>query len=289
MLELVISFFQKLSNREAAVAIWILVALIWVLSQHKIRKYFFLVIKAFFAWKLAISYLLMFSYIALMLLLLHSLGIWRLTHFTNTVLWFVCVAFVMLFEYSKTNDESFFKNAIKDNLKILIILEFLINLYIFSLWIELLLVPFFFILGGMIAIAETDKKYEIVQKFLNYVMAIVGVVFTSYALYMVAFDFKKFVTLENFENFFLPILLTIMFLPFIYFVALYASYETLFLRFSFFVKDSSLLSYVKKKTLFAFGLNLWNLNKWAKHINTLRFMDEKGVDEAIRAFKSATP
>jgi len=80
-----------------------------------------------------------------------------------------------------------------------------------------------------------------------------------------------------------------MFLPFIYFVALYASYEILFVRLGFFVKDKSLLIHVKKKTLLAFGPNLWALKKWAKHINKLEFMDEKGVDEAIQIFKSATP
>jgi len=68
-------------------------------------------------------------------------------------MWGVFVAFVMLFEFSKANDSKFFRNAFKNNLKILIILEFVINLYLFDLWIELLIVPFSAILGGMIAIS----------------------------------------------------------------------------------------------------------------------------------------
>lgn len=284
-----ISFVQPLNNRELAIVIWILVAFIWVVSQNKIRKSFFHAIKAFFAWKLTISYVLMLSYISLILLSLHSLGIWRWTQFTNTVLWVLCVAFVMLFNYSKASDEIFFKNAIKDHLKILIVLEFIINLYIFSLWIELLIVPIFFILGAMIAISETSEKYNIVRSFLNYIMVIVGLFFTSYAFYMIAHDFKGFTTLENLESFIIPILLSIMFLPFIYFVALIASYENLFTRLRFFIKDNSLLGYVKKKTIFAFGLNLWSLNKWSMHINTLRFTNEKDVNEAVNVFRSRTP
>ncbi len=193
----------------------------------------------------------------------------------------------MLFENSKANDESFLKNSIKDNLKVLVVLEFLINFYVFSLWIELLLVPVFGILGGLLGIAASNKQYEAVQKSLNYVMAIIGTFFIGYALYMTVSDFNNFFTLNNFESFILPVLLTIMFLPFIYSWALYANYETLFIRLQFFVRDKSLLSYVKKKTILAFRLNLWSLNKWSKYINTLRFEDHASVDEAIRDFKES--
>jgi len=287
MIELFDSVIKNLSNREAAIAIWILVGLIWALTQKKIRKSLLLVVKSFFVWKLTISYIVMFSYIAIMLLVLHAVGIWSVAHITTTILWVVCVGFVMLFENSKANNESFFKNSIKDNLKVLVVLEFLINFYVFSLWIELLLVPVFGILGGLLGIAASNKQYEAVQKSLNYVMAIIGTFFIGYALYMTVSDFNNLFILNNFKSFILPVFLTIMFLPFIYFWALYANYETLFIRLQFFVRDKSLLSYVKKKTILAFRLNLWSLNNWSKYINTLRFEDHDSVDEAIRNFKGS--
>ena len=287
MINTAINLFQKFSNRELAIAIWILIVVIWALSQPKLRKSLFQVLKAFFAWKLAISYVIMFSYITLMIIPLNAVGIWKLPHLQITILWVLYVAFVMLFEFSKASNQNFFKDAIKDNIKGLIVLEFLINLYVFDLWVELFLVPVFVILGGMIGIAGTDKKYEIAKKLLNYIMAFIGLAFTSYAIYMVVTDFEHFATFENLENYYLPILFSIMFLPFVYFAALYAGYESLFVRLRFFVRDVALLKYVKKKTILAFGTNLWVLNKWSKHINTLRFKDKKEVDEAVRDFKSA--
>lgn len=287
MIEVFDSVIKNLSNREAAIAIWILGGLVWAFTQNKIRKSLLLVFKSFFAWKLTISYLVMFSYIAIMLLVLHIVDLWSMAQITTTILWVVCVGFVMLFENSKANYESFFRNSIKDNLKVLVILEFLINFYVFSLWIELLLVPVFGILGGMLGIAASNKQYEAVQKSLNNVMVIIGTSFIVYALYMTVFDFKNLFTLNNFESFILPILLTIMFLPFVYFLALYANYETLFIRLHFLVRDKSLLIYVKKKTILAFRLNLWSLNNWSKYINTLRFEDRASVDEAIRDFKES--
>jgi hypothetical protein len=118
-------------------------------------------------------------------------------------------------------------------------------------------------------------------------MAIIGTFFIGYALYMTVSDFNNFFRLNNFESFILPVLLTLMFLPFIYFWALYANYETLFIRLQFFVRDKSLLRYVKKKTILAFRLNLWSLNNWSKYINTLRFEDHASVDKAIRDFKES--
>ena|SRR4030067_146393 len=127
MIELLIDFYQKLSNREIAIFIWIVLFFIWGLAQHKIRDSFSSVVKVFFAWKLILSYLAMFLYIAIILILLYSLGIWKFSYITNTILWIVGIAFVMLFEHSKANNESFFKNVIKDNLKILVALEFIIG------------------------------------------------------------------------------------------------------------------------------------------------------------------
>jgi len=285
MLELFNNFTGQLNNREISITIWILVFIIWGITQHKIRHSFSSLVKSFFAWTLTISYVVMFFYIAIMLLVLNFLGIWQVSHIVITILWILSVAFVMLFNTPQIRDTSFFRNTIKDNLKILIILEFIINLYVFSIWIELLLFPFFIILGGLMAFSKFSKQNANAQNNFNYLMAIIGTFFIGYALYMAVFDFNNFFTLTNFKNFILPIFLTIMFLPFIYFYSLYISYDTLFKRLLFFIKDKTLLPYLKKKTFLAFGLNLFVLNKWAQQIHTLFFNDEESVDAAIRMFK----
>jgi hypothetical protein len=285
MIDVLAGIIKNLSNRETAIAIWILIGLIWAFTQSKIRQSLLLVIKSFFAWKLSLSYLAMLSYIAIVLFILHGVGIWNRTHITTIILWIICVGFVMLFENSKANDESFFKNSVKANLKVLVVFEFLINFYVFSIWVELLLVPISGIIGGLLGIAAVKKEYASLQKSLNNLITFIGTLLVGYALYMAISDYKNLFTLNNFESFMLPILLTIMFLPFVYLWALYANYETLFTRYQFFANHKSFLPYLKKKTFLAFRLNLWLLTKWAKHINTLRFEDRASVDHSISAFK----
>lgn len=278
---------SEINNRELALILWILALSIWCLSQKKVRSAFISVIKAFFGRKLFAGYLLMLLYISLILGPLYLIGFWSVAYIKTTLIWIICVAYVMLLRFSKANKENFFKNSVKDNFKILVVLEFFVNLYVFGLWIEMLLVPFSALMGGMIAIAESDIKYNDVKKLLNIFLGLMGIVLISFAIYKIFTDFGNFVTEKNFVNFTLPIILTIMFLPFVYLVALFSSYETLFIRMPFFIKDQVVLDYSKKKIIFSFGLNLKEVNAWGKHFNTLLINNKNDIEEAIIAFKKA--
>ncbi len=54
---------------------------------------------------------------------------------------------------------NYFKSALISNFKILVIIVFIVNLYVFSLPIEFILVPFLVMLGALTAIAEIDEQY----------------------------------------------------------------------------------------------------------------------------------
>jgi hypothetical protein len=289
MIEAFINFLHALNNRNLAIAIWIVIAICLCVSHSKIRKELFQVVKTFFAWKLTVSYILMLAYISGIILILRGLGIWKNSHLPLTFLWVVCVGFVMLFGFAKANDQHFFKNGVKNHIKGLVFVEFIVNLYVFNIWVELVLVPIFAFLGGMIAIAENDKKYESVKKLLNYIMGSLGLFFICYVTYMAINDFSNFASFKNLENFYLPIIFSSAFLPFVYFAALFSGYEMLFIRLGFFVPDRIVLKYAKLKTIIAFNVNLWKLNKWAEHIySTWRFKSKNEVDEAIVGFKKKT-
>ena len=289
MIETVLKIVQAFNNRELAVSIWILLVVVFCVSHSKIRESFFQVIKAFFAWKLTFSYLLMFTYIALVIWALKAIGLWKINHIQLTFLWCVCVAFVMLFDFQKTNDQKFFQKSLRDNIKGLVFLEFFVNLYVFNFWIEFIIVPIFAIIGGMQAIAESNEEYEIVKKLLNYILVATGSFFILFAAYKVITDFDNFATSQNLESFYIPILLSILFIPFVYIAALFAAYETFFIRLQFFVPEKSVLRYAKFKSMFSMRFNLWKLNRWSDYINkNWRFKSKEEVKEAIAKFKQSS-
>lgn len=278
--------FHSLNNRELALLIWILFAIIWVVSYPKIRKSFFNLIKAFFKWKLTLAYLLMFLYITCLVLILKAIAIWKIDHIPLTVLWSLCVAFSMLFNYKEANRKNYFKNSIKDNMRGLVFVEFFVNLYVFNLWIELIIVPMSAIIVGMKAITEKNKEYETIDKFLNLIFILGGFSILFYVGYKTVTDFENFATIQNLESFYMPILLSILFTPFVYISALMAAYETLFTRLQFFVPDKAVLRYAKFTTMLSIGFNLPKLIKWSDYINKKwRFKNKKEVKEAIASFK----
>lgn len=245
-------------------------------------------VKAFFAWKLTLGYIAMGMYISVVLIALRYMGVWRKTPPATILIWIICVAFMMLFKSDHANKHDFFKSKVKENLRIVLIMEFIVNFYTLDLWLELLFVPLMAVVGGMMAIAERDSQYDPVRKLLNGFMVLVGIFSTGYAFRMAVVDFKSFATIATLESFILPILLTLAFLPFVYLVAIYTTYESLFIRLQFFIKDQSLLKYTKKRTLQVFHFRLVALDEWSKNIYKLNLVDHQSVEEALLNLSTAT-
>lgn len=98
-----------------------------------------------------------------------------------------------LFKLEKIKkDKHFFKRSVLGDLKLLAILQFVVGVYTFSLWVEVLLVPVLALLGAMLAIAETDRKHRQVKVFLEYCLSSFGVVLIVYTLYMLMTNFGEF-------------------------------------------------------------------------------------------------
>jgi hypothetical protein len=280
------SICEIFSNREIAIIIWLIIFLIWGLSKRDVRKSFFSVLKAFSAKPIITATLLMVAYISLMVAAFYKIGLWDATKIKDTIIWSVTVAFVMLVNINKTrDDEYYFKNTILDNMKLVVVLEYILNLYVFDLIIELILTPVLAILVMMIAIAEYNSEYKQVEKFLNGVLSIIGIVIVIFSIYNIVVHFNSFATAGHLTDFLLPPIFTIAFLPFVYLMALYVSYEILFIRIGFFIKDPDLAKYTKRKIIFAFHFDLKSLNAWSKQLGGLRINDKDDVLDAIKGFK----
>ncbi len=229
----------------------------------------------------------MLFYISAMVWVLAEVELWSTVQLKLTIIWVVSVAAVMLFRVNSiSEDEHFFKKAIQDNIKIIIVLEFVINVYSLSLWIELILVPLLAILAGILVIAESDKKYAQVEKAINWFLETTGLGLLAYAIYRIAVDFGSFANIENLQDFTLPPIMSIAYLPFVYFIALFMTYEVLFVRLGFFIKESHLLRYTKLRTLINMNVNLSRLKKWSKHITSYDFSSEDSIDQSVINFNA---
>lgn len=284
-----ISFLlNTLNGREKAVLAWLVIFILWALSQNNIRKSLLGFLKSFFQIKILSVFVAMFAYIFLILWLFYNVQIWNVELTKDVVFWIFGSAIVLLMNTNKAiQNDNYFKNILKDNLKLIVMIEFVAALYSFNFWIEMIFVPVMFFIVAMGAVTEIKKEYFQVKKIIDFVLSAIGVSLIIFAILQIASDYQNLVSLNNLRSFVLPPLLSFAFIPFLYIFALIMAYETLFVRLDIFLKnDKALAKYAKIKIFKLCFLNLKKLNKFARESSTdlLNLKDKNDIASLFHKF-----
>lgn len=277
------------NNREIAIAIWLILIFIFMLVKRDIRKSLLNIIRAFFKMKILFSIFFMSAYTTGIVIVLYLVKLWNTSLSKDSVIWFCFIGILMSYNsVTSTKNKNFIRKIIINNIKIVMIIEFILNTYTFSLAVELTIIPFVTLIAILEVVAKTDKKYSSVAKLMSGLQIIIGAVILIYAIINVVYDYKNFGSLDTLRKFLLAPLLTISFLPFIYFIVLFATYEILFIRIDLgYEKSKELKNYAKKKIIKHCLLSLKKVKK-ALNTNTCNLMhirNEEDVDEMIKAYK----
>jgi hypothetical protein len=233
----------------------------------------------------------MILYISLQVLLFYKVKLWDFSLLKDTIYWIIGSALVLLINIANASKEQdYFKKILLKNLTILVILEFILNLYTFPFIVEMIVLPFITIFYLIAIVSENNKAHLSIKNTANSLVAIYGFVILIFSLVNVVSDFDNFWTLNNLKDFILPILLSISFVSFLYLLALYFAYESLFIRLEINIKkDKSTVSYAKKSIFALCCLNLMKLNRFNRK-NALilhRFSSKEEVRKIINDFKLA--
>lgn len=270
------SLIHIFNNREYAIGIWIFGFCVLAFSKKNIRESIFHIFKFLLNKKILSVFSIMLLYSLFILYILYILKLWYLENIKDTIYWFAGTATILLFKANNAiENEHFFKEIVIDNLKLICFVEFLINFYVFNIWIELCLIPALTFIILLKAFGETDPKNRIVVKALDYVIGIIGLWLLSYVVFKATQELDKVFTYSNFQSIVFPILLTFLYLPFVYFLALYMKYEMVFIRLEIFNRvNNKDLKIARRKIFFNFlfdlhGLHKWSNNKINLHINSI--------------------
>jgi hypothetical protein len=281
---------QFFNNREKAVIIWSAVFFVWALSRKEVRILARNLLHILFCSKVTVIISAMLFYVSMLVLFYSQIHIWNALLIKETVFWLFGAGFVVLLNATKTYQEShFFRNLILDNLKVVVLLEFISNLYAFGLPVELVLVPMMVFIVGLQAVAESEPKYLLVKKVIDVLMAVIGLTLLVYVVYRVATDFSDLATLENLRGFLYPLLMTLGYLPFLYLFGLFLAYESLFTCISIFMKRNDRLANFTKRRIFTLcHMNIGILRRFRKECSSelVGAVDEDNVVDIIRSFKA---
>ncbi len=115
-----------------------------------------------------------------------------------------------------------------DNLKLSVLVEFLVGTFTFNIVIEFILQPILFVL--ILMQMEAKKRTESAKKIVDGVVGGIGILILVLTVKS-AFDaIDDLVVVDIVISFLLPIVLSVLYLPVAYGFAVYAKYDTLFVR-----------------------------------------------------------
>ena len=214
--------------------------------------------------------------------LLKAIGLWTSADIKDSIFWLFSVAFVLVFSLNKAKDSKYFKEILIDTIKVIAILEFVINFYNFSLVTELILLPILIFIVMLQAFAGLGSKNAQVAKLLTNLMAIFGFGLLIYSIYQMANGYSDFFKLGTLHTFILPITLTILFLPYLHCLSLYSIYESYFIRLDFMTVKKGKVKKVKKHIRRRAHININRLNRIMERFDKKVFNDDTNLKKYVK-------
>ncbi|MGJ1333734.1 hypothetical protein [Sphingobacterium siyangense] len=275
-----------LNNREIVIVFFTLLIVIILLLLRNSRPLVIRVIKAVFSIKLITVFTLAICYIILSIILLSHLGFWNKDLFTASAIWCFFSGLPLITKILKSEDiVKFFKSIILEHFRILAFVEFIIGVYTFSLGYELLLAIFGSTVLTIKLFSEKDPKYIKVTKLMNRLLITLGIILITSVLKKIYTDSTTLFNIQNLKQILLPLILTILFSPFIYLTRIYSKYEDSYFVFKRFIKDKQQLQYSFFMAMIHFRCDTKVLERW--HIHWLReqLNDKNSILKSINDLK----
>jgi len=228
---------NALSNREWAVVVWLTVFVLGAMLMKDVRSVFWGILKMLVHPKIAIPIVLFGVYIAGVVLIAWRFGLWDSDLIKDTIIWTLGPAFVLFFNLTRVGEQDFLRRTVRHTLTMVVVLEFIVNLYSFSLPVEIVIVPATTVMALTAIVAGTKSEYAPVGRFLNWVLAIIGFGLVGHALDLVVRGWATLDKAGAVRELVLPIWLTLAIVPIIYVFGLLSVYETIFVRLRFVIHE----------------------------------------------------
>lgn len=222
-----------LSAREMAICLWTIIVILVVfvvLVRSSGCRTIADPVASLLTPKLAIPFLLVFAWCGLMVWLLHIIGYWEASMTLDTLAFvFVCAAASVVRASTATYDRTFFLSTVLKNVELAALLGLLLSSYTLSFWLEFaVIVPVTSAIALAHSISRVRPEWATIQRLTGVPLAIIGFAMLAYCVWRVVNEYRDFATLTTLKTAFLPLALSAMFMPFLYFACVWLAYDSLF-------------------------------------------------------------
>jgi hypothetical protein len=210
-----LALIDFLNSREDAAVLWAVAILVFVLvaSRGAILSSFVDVLRAL-ALKLVLVFGAAAAYCAVLVYVAERAGLWHRGTLRETVYWFALGGTVITANAIEKSPRGFvyLRETLRRGVCVTIVAEFIVNLYVLSIFFELLLVPIFLWLAyAQVAGTQKLAKRQLPDTLTTYL----GFFVIGYVALKAATDLDRLLTRETLEGLLVAPALTVAFVPFL--------------------------------------------------------------------------
>ncbi|MFF2842336.1 hypothetical protein [Paenarthrobacter sp. NPDC057981] len=218
---------MEVNNREWALAIWFAAFILLVLLFPASRRSALGLLGQFFGHRIMVPFMTMVVYTSGSVAVLIALGIWEAKLITPTILWFLTTALVNFMRVPRAMKEpGFFRKLALSAVAAPVVVQFVVDLYPFGLLEEVVLQGGFILFGALAAYTGTQQGLRTAHHVFNTLVGILAILVIVHSVTEIASQWTRIDYLGEAKKFLLPIGMTAAFLPFLYGLTLYASFES---------------------------------------------------------------
>lgn len=285
------------SQREIAGGLLLAGLLLYAIHKNReVLKSLLDVLKLIIFSKLTIWYVSSILTVVLTSLFLINIGFWEKC-FIKDALVFSVTGFALMSKVHQTDSyRKYLKETVLTFFSVAYLFQFIFNYASFSIISEILLLVVGLLFYGMKIVAENpyyQKDFEgkdmtPVIKAIDTVFVFLGCVIVLKSLATILFDFHTFISIHNLKLLFLPIIYSVLYIPFSFIFWLVLKGESTYMRLSYLDNQSkSLNRYIKLKTFFLCGLDINKTNQWVDFLQIQETMPKtkEDIKKLIKDYK----
>lgn len=237
------------STRELATIVWLTIFLLIMLLSKSFRPIIIDIVKSFFNKYMTIFLIILFIYSVVLINIFSMISLLNQLYLKDIVLTILLVIIPMCFNVVLKSDiDKFFKKILLDNLKLIVVSEFLISSTPFNFWIEFILLPLILFIVILDIFANHEKEYS-VKLLTQFVLSTIGIALLVTSIIIYLGNWENFSIIDTIFSLTVSFIMTILYIPVAYMFALYGKYNSAFAKLNIYIPDKTRQKQYKYKII----------------------------------------
>jgi hypothetical protein len=284
-----------LNTRETALVVWLVVLAVLLGRRRSVWDALWNVVTSLFQRYVIAAWLSALIYTGIVIAVLIHFRYWNLELLKGTIVWFFGSALVALFSTEPVGAH-YYRQLILRNVAVVALVEFVVNLYTLPLPVELVLVFFMLFLPALQAVSTispdlTGAKYDAVRRLISGCLSLLGVFLLLSSVIQIVLHWNETFSLEKGREFALPLVLSVAFVPILYFWKYFGTVQSMLVlvRFGIQGENSDLYRFARRRILGAIGFSVRRADLFSREFRHRLWgaSTEDDVLHTIEAFRKS--